>query len=81
MKHIFRVFFLVCLFASAAWAQQAPAAGKPGPLEPPVDITCAEPVGRPQAVADSLLELLDKSQIPTGLLYDRVFPTGQPGIH
>ena len=33
---------------------------------------CAEPVGGGQHRADSLLALLDKSQIPTGILYDRV---------
>ena len=35
---------------------------------------CTEPVSRQQRTADSLLLPLDKSQIPTQILYDRVAP-------
>lgn len=36
--------------------------------------TCTETVSRQQHLADSLLQPLDKSQIPTHILYDRVAP-------
>lgn len=35
---------------------------------------CTEAVSRQQRTADSLLVPLDKSQIPTHILYDRVAP-------
>lgn len=46
-----------------------------GGTQPPVGVpySCTEPIGRPQHRADSLLQALDKSQIPTHVLYDRVF--------
>ena len=40
--------------------------------DPPVISYCAENVSSYQARADSVQALLDKTQIPTGILYDRV---------
>ncbi len=41
--------------------------------------SCSESIGVFQHRADSLLQNLDKSQIPTGILYDRV--SGQASLH
>ena len=66
MKH----FFLLCLLLFVAGRVVAQ---RGSDVELPVTIyQCAEPVGGAQHRADSLLALLDKSQIPTHILYDRV---------
>lgn len=41
---------------------------------PPTGYNCTEAVSRQQRTADSLLLPLDKSRIPTHILYDRVAP-------
>lgn len=41
---------------------------------PPASYSCTEAVSRQQRTADSLLLPLDKSQVPTHILYDRVAP-------
>jgi hypothetical protein len=54
------LFLFLCLLA--AWPSQAQT------------YRCTEAVSRQQRTADSLLLALDKSQIPTHILYDRVAP-------
>ncbi|SHM27692.1 hypothetical protein [Hymenobacter psychrotolerans] len=80
MKHVYLLLYCL-LLSGAAMAQRPLVATAAAPGVPPVQAACAEPVSGFQAHADSSFLPLDKSQIPTGLLYDRVFPTGQPGIH
>ena len=41
-------------------------------IDPPLVVYCAENVSNYQARADSVQALLDKTQVPTGILYDRV---------
>ena len=69
MKHI--LFLLLLSLAVPAFAQRAvPGAS----AQPSVQrfYVCHETVSQQQHLADSLLQALDKSQIPTQILYDRV---------
>ncbi len=76
MKQFF--LFVLLALASPALAQRL-ASGSSGPagattnaVQPPKAYSCAEPVSHFQHLADSLLGYLDKTQIRTGILYDRV---------
>ena len=63
------LLFLLTLCALPGRAQFGAIDG-PGPVE--FGYHCTEAVSRHQHDADSLLQALDKSQIPTHILYDRV---------
>ncbi|MBD2723407.1 hypothetical protein [Hymenobacter armeniacus] len=68
---------LICalLLAVPSLAQRVGGAGTSAVVLPPTQLpySCNETIGRAQHRADSLLQPLDKSQIPTHVLYDRVF--------
>ena len=75
MKHVF-VFGLALLASLSSWAQQVPR--KPATR---LAVSSAQtlPIIMPEEtpwshVADSVLQNVDKSQIPSGILYDRVVP-------
>ena len=84
MKH--GLLFLLLLVVLPTLAQKGtppPGGGTTSPVivtnpgssnPPPAAYSCAEAVSRQQRTADSLLLPLDKSRIPTHLLYDRVAP-------
>ncbi|MBF9224346.1 hypothetical protein [Hymenobacter ruricola] len=66
---------LTLLLAMPSFAQRPGGGGTTVVVQPPMDLpySCNETIGRAQHAADSLLQALDKSQIPTHVLYDRVF--------
>ena len=68
---------LLFLFSLAVpcLAQRAGGAGTSAVVLPPTQLpySCSEAISRAQHTTDSLLAALDKTQIPTQVLYDRVF--------
>ena len=76
MKHILLLLFIsfnLPVLAQRVGVPTTNAAGGGG--YPPAELpySCNEPISRTQHRADSLLQALDKSQVPTHVLYDRVF--------
>ena len=73
----FALLSLPCLGQRAGSPTTATAGGG---IRPPVELpySCTEAVSHQQHTADSLLQALDKSQIPTHILYDRVAASRGP---
>lgn len=74
------IFTLVLLVFSGLTRAQSPDTTSAGRAALPINSnTCTEAVSGFQHKADSLLQRLDKTQVPTGILYDRV--SSQAALH
>lgn len=68
--------FVLLLPAQLGWTQKL--TSQPQIVNPPASTAAPLPLdGSYRARLDSLLAALDKTQVPTGILYDRVFPTAR----
>lgn len=76
MKHL-SLLLLVLLMPASLLAQQSGNKASPGGGQPPVQqpYFCFERPTAYQLRADSVLQPLDKSQVPSGILYDRTAGT------